>query len=164
MRPTTRRTVPSVLAALMGATLAATAGAGAAHAVEDPKGSTKTVVYDRQFGVCEQLGNDIYLPFEVRRDDLVRVTATGDIWSGVLFQGRTGPEGRRENADTMRYPMPGVPKFALLVRMDGGYRYAGNSFTRTAGSVFSQQLAFRVNDDVAGNGNGCFRVDVRVYR
>ncbi len=88
--------------------------------------------------------------------------ATGDVWSGVWFQDRTTPTGRPQAADNV-YPMPGKPKYALVVKMDGGYRYAGTSFVRTATYAYDQTIKLRINDAVPRNGNGCFSVSVRVY-
>ena len=66
-------------------------------------------------------------------------------------------------ADSANYPLPGARKYGLLVKMDGSYRATGTSYTRYATSYGIQPLSLRINDDVPGNGNGCFNVNVKVY-
>jgi hypothetical protein len=124
-----------------------------------------TLVFDRQYGVCESNYGEVLVDYGVRTGDQVSITAGADIWSGVWFQDRTTPAGRvNEYGDNWRYPMPGERKFALLVNMDGGYRYAGNSFSRVASYAYDQTIKLRINDDVPNNGNGCFSAMVRIYR
>jgi hypothetical protein len=123
------------------------------------------LVYDQAYGVCESSRVDTPVDFIVHPGDRVALTAGGDIWSGVWFQDRTTPAGRpNEFGDNQQYPLPGARKFALLAKMDTGYQYAGTSFSRTATWAYDQTVKLRINDDVPNNGNGCFSVQVRVYR
>lgn len=144
--------------------MAASAAVGLAVAPADAA-LPKVLVYDQQFGVCESATADLPVEFSIRPGDQVSITGGADIWSGVWFQDRTKPEGRlNEYGDNAKYPLPGARKFALLVRMDGGYRYAGASFSRVATYAYDQSIKLRINDDVPRNGNGCFSAVVRVYR
>lgn len=147
------------------AVLTATTGAFAATTLVPAEAAVQTLRYDRQVGVCESSKTDLPVDFTIRPGDRVTLSAGSDIWSGVWFQNRTGPSGRLgEYGDNTRYPLPGARKFSLLVKMDGGYRYAGSSFSRTAINYYDQTIGLRINDDVPGNGNGCFSVKVKVYR
>ena len=152
------------LAKALAVTAAAAATAG--FAVTPAEAATpQTLVHDQQYGVCESFKTDLPVNFNIHPRDTVSISASSDIWSGVWFQNRTGPAGRwNEYGDNAKYPMPGERKFALLVNMDGGYRYAGASFYRTASYFYDQTIKLRINDDVPGNGNGCFSARVRVYR
>jgi hypothetical protein len=149
------------------AVLTATAAAAAGLATAPAQGATpvvKVLVYDQELSVCENDTAEVTVDFPINQNDRVSLAAGGDIWSGVWFQNRTGPAGRpNEYAENRKWPLPGARKFALLVKMDGGYRYAGDSFTRTATDPY-QRFALRINDDVPNNGNGCFSVAVKVYR
>ena len=40
----------------------------------------------------------------------------------------------------------------------------GTSYVRFATSSAAQNVALRINDDVPGNGNGCFSANVKIYR
>lgn len=147
--------------------LAVTAAAAATTglAVTPAEAATPTLVYDQQYGVCESFTTDLPVDFNIHPRDTVSITAGSDIWSGVWLQSRTGPAGRvGEYGDNAKYPLPGERKFALLVKMDGGYRYAGASFNRNATYLYDQTIKLRINDDVPKNGNGCFSARVRVYR
>ena len=147
------------------AVLTATAGAMAATTVAPAEAAIQTLRYDQQVGVCESNRTDLPVDFNIRQGDRVYLSAGADIWSGVWFQNRTGPAGRyAEYGDNARYPLPGARKYSLLVKMDGGYRYAGASFSRAATNYYDQTIGLRINDDVPGNGNGCFSVRVSVYR
>jgi hypothetical protein len=151
------------LAKALAVTAAAAATAGLA--VTPAEAATQTLVYDQQYGVCESATTDLPVDFNIHPRDTVWISAGSDIWSGVWFQSRTGPAGRvNEYGDNAKYPLPGERKFALLVKMDGGYRYAGSSFTRSATYLYDQAIKLRINDDVPNNGNGCFSARVRVYR
>jgi hypothetical protein len=156
-----RATVRNV--ALLTATAAAVGGLAAAPA-QAATPVVKALIYDQELSVCENDASELTVDFPINKDDRVSLAAGGDIWSGVWFQGRTGPAGRsNEYAENRNWPLPGARKFALLVKMDGGYRYAGESFTRTATDPY-QRFALRINDDVPDNGNGCFSISVKVYR
>jgi hypothetical protein len=156
-----RRTVRNI------AVLTATAAAAAGLATAPAHATTpvvKVLVYDQEHSVCENDTSELSVDFPINKDDRVHLAAGGDIWSGVWFQSRTGPAGRyNDYADSRKWPLPGARKFALLAKMDGGYRYAGDTFTRTATDPY-QRVALRINDDVPDNGNGCFSVAVKVYR
>jgi hypothetical protein len=158
--PSTARSI-----ALLTATAASAAGlATVATAPAEAAPVVKVLVYDQELSVCENDASELTVDFPINKDDRVSLAAGGDIWSGIWFQNRTGPAGRsNEYAENRTWPLPGARKFALLVKMDGGYRYAGESFNRTATDPY-QRFALRINDDVPNNGNGCFSVAVKVYR
>ena len=164
-----RRTA-TLAAAVVSAATALVATVGAAPALAD-KGSTQTLRAEYNVGVCESHAGDFRLPYSVSHNDRVVVTAGSTIWSGVWGQPRWTPVGKTTSslfdsmyADNARYPLPGAPKFGLLLKMDGSYWPTGTSYVRFATSSTAQNVSLRINDDVPGNGNGCFSVNVKVYR
>jgi hypothetical protein len=92
--------------------------------------------------------------------DQINVDATSDqIWAGVLFTFKNGPQGWNQAAPD-GYPRPGARKYSLLAKVAGKTYYVGNgkTFTTTkAGRVYLQ-----INDDVANNGSDYFRAYVDV--
>jgi hypothetical protein len=86
------------------------------------------------------------------------------IWAGVWFTGRNGPEGWPGTSAPSYYPAPGAREYSLVARLgDGPYQYVGSSprtFTNTK-SGYLQRVRLRVNDNTPGNGDGAFRVFVR---
>jgi hypothetical protein len=165
-----RRTA-TLAAAVVSAATALVATAGAAPALAD-KGSTQTLRAEHNLGICESQSGDVPLPFAVYRNDRVEVTAGSTIWSGVWGEARVSPVGKTTKmtiwdnmyADSSYYPLPGARKYGLLLKMDGTYWPTGTSYTRFASSYTGQQVSLRINDDVPGNGNGCFSVNVKLYR
>jgi hypothetical protein len=170
LRRTSRR-LGTLAAVVSGAALVATAGTAPAQAADD-KGSTQTLRAEHNLGICESQAGDVTLPFSVYRNDRVVVTAGSTIWSGVWGEPRVTPVGKTSRltifdtmyADSGYYPLPGARKYGLLLKMDGSYWPTGTSYTRFAGSSTGQQVSLRINDDVPGNGNGCFSVNVKLYR
>jgi len=138
----------------------------------DDKGSTQTLRAEHNLGICESQSGDVTLPFSVYRNDRVVVSAGSTIWSGVWGEPRVTPVGKTSKmtifdnmyADSGYYPLPGARKYGLLLKMDGSYWATGTSYSRFASSSTGQQVALRINDDVPGNGNGCFSVNVKLYR
>jgi hypothetical protein len=138
----------------------------------DDKGSTQTLRAEHNLGICESQSGDVTLPFSVYRNDRVVVSAGSTIWSGVWGEPRVTPVGKTSRmtifdnmyADSGYYPLPGARKYGLLLKMDGSYWATGTSYSRFASSSTGQQVALRINDDVPGNGNGCFSVNVKLYR
>jgi hypothetical protein len=160
-----RRTALATAVVSATAALVATAGAAPAQA------ATQSLEYDHQVGICESQRGDLSLPVFAQKGDRVVVTASSTIWSGVWSEPRYSAVGKTTQiwafdnmyADSSRYPLPGARKYGLLVKMDGSYRATGTSFSRYASSYGIQPLSLRINDDVPGNGNGCFNVNVKVY-
>lgn len=168
MRRNTRRLGTLTAVASAAAALVATAGAAPAHA---DKGSTQTLRAEYNVGVCESHAGDFRLPYSVSRNDRVVVTAGSTIWSGMWGESRWSPVGKTTSslfnsayADNANYPLPGARKYGLLLKMDGSYWPTGTSYVRFATSDTAQNVSLRINDDVPGNGNGCFSVNVKVYR
>jgi hypothetical protein len=171
LRRNTRRL--GTLAAVVSAAtaLVATAGATPAQAADD-KVSTQSLRAEHNLGICESQAGDVSLPFSVYRDDRVVVSAGSTIWSGVWGEPRVTPVGKTSRmtifdnmyADSGYYPLPGARKYGLLLKMDGSYWATGTSYSRFASSSTVQQVSLRINDDVPGNGNGCFSVNVKLYR
>ncbi len=166
MRRNTRR-LGTLAAAVVSAATALVATAGVA-----PASAAGTVlVADHQVGICESQRGDLNLPVYAQKGDRVVVTASSTIWSGVWGEPRYTAVGKTTQlwawdnmyADSSNYPLPGARKYGLLVKMDGSYRPTGTSFSRYASSYGIQPLALRINDDVPGNGNGCFSVNIKVY-
>jgi hypothetical protein len=72
----------------------------------------------------------------------------------------TGPAGYTQNA-TSAFPLPGAPRFSLLVDSGSGWNYLGASATRvTNTSGVTRPLRFRTNDDLPGGGSKKFVVDI----
>jgi hypothetical protein len=170
LRRSTRRL--GTIAALSAATALVTfTGAGSAQAADD-KGSTQTLRAEHNLGICESQAGDLALPFTVYRNDRVVVSAGSTIWSGVWGEPRVSPVGKTSKitifdtmyADNASYPLPGARKYGLLLKMDGSYWPTGTAYSRFATAATGQQVAVRINDDVPGNGNGCFSVNVKLYR
>ncbi len=85
------------------------------------------------------------------------------IWSGVWFTGRNGPQGWPNTRAPGSYPMPNGPEFSLIARLGNGpYEFIGSddrSFTSNKPG-YDQRVRFRVNDNQK-RGDGAFRVFLR---
>ena len=106
---------------------------------------------------------DVPTGVEVRYQDRLVLSASGQIWAGVWFTGANGPRGWNENSLDPKFPLTGSHPFCLIGRLDGRYFYVGDGvdrFYRGRGS----SLHLRTNDDTPGNGSGAFTVTVQQWR
>ncbi|MER5474843.1 thiol-activated cytolysin family protein [Streptomyces sp. NPDC002685] len=104
----------------------------------------------------------------VNRGDEITFTATGSVWAGWLFIGRTGPEGI-EGPPKSWYPLPegdGVRGSMLIAGYDNTHWFPVGSGTRVRvpDEQDDSELWLRLNDDNMTNGNGDFDVTVSVRR
>jgi len=117
-------------------------------------------------------GKDVDTGIDVNTGDVLTFTATGTIDAGVIFDGRSGPEGWSFTADAT-YPIPGAPRYALIGRIGSTATPAlpltdafliGAGTTHTYTGAGQSRLYLRTNDDLPGNGYGHFDVTVTVQR
>lgn len=98
----------------------------------------------------------------VQPNDLVTISASGEIDSGLILFGNNGPNGFADSSGSS-FPLPGSPSFGLIGKLDGGYFVIGENLTFThTGQVAN--LLLRTNDDAPGNGSGAFQVHVTISR
>jgi hypothetical protein len=85
------------------------------------------------------------------------------IWAGVWLTGWNGPAGWADAMAPSGYPLTDVPRYGLIGRIGNGpWQYIGNramTFTNTKVG-YRQKVVLRVNDNVAGNGDGAFRASI----
>jgi hypothetical protein len=120
-----------------------------------------TLVTHRELVVCEHQ-NDVDTGTYVRSGDRVVISASGTIDAGWWFIGDNGPQGLWFNGG-QDYPAPGEPADSLLYRTGGSYNFAGTG-TDFVSEEPGNRLRFRINDNVPGNGSGCFNVAFDLYR
>lgn len=58
--------------------------------------------------------------------------------------------------------MVGANRYSQLEKIGATYTYVGFGSRTVADQP--GRLAFRINDNVAGNGGGCFTIGVQVFR
>lgn len=84
------------------------------------------------------------------------VSGTGSMWAGDWWIGANDPKGWGGGAGP-GYPQPTAPKYSLLARVGtGAWSYIGEGGTILNSGTTTEQLQFRVNDNVVGNGSGQF--------
>jgi hypothetical protein len=106
----------------------------------------------------------VFTGLTVTRGDTINFSASGRIWAGVWLTGDNGPEGWADlrTAGT-EFPLPGARIYGLLAQIGNDPPfYVGQGGQHRANS--SGRLFLRINDNVAGNGNGQFNCTVRVSR
>jgi hypothetical protein len=123
--------------------------------------ASNTLITHRTVSVCEHQ-YDVDTGTYVRPGDRLVVSATGTIWTGWWFIGRNGPQGLWFNGE-YDYPSPADPADSLLFKTGGSYHLAGTG-TDFVSQEPENRLRFRINDNVPGNGNGCFSVTYNLYR
>jgi hypothetical protein len=106
---------------------------------------------------------------DVRNGDWLDISVTGTIWAGVWFTGRNGPNGWFGYTANNDSPLPGVRPFSLLGHTaEDGYFLIGSSLRRTYQNATlgpgQTRLAFEINDDRHGNGDGSFQVRLQLWR
>lgn len=85
----------------------------------------------------------------------LQVTGSGSIWAGYWFTGTNGPEGW-DRLGGAGYPQPNARAFSLLARVNGSWTEIGRGGTVTNTGSTTEELQFRTNDNVPGNGSGAF--------
>jgi hypothetical protein len=133
-----------------------------------PAPPSGTPAIDKWFTVNES-DFDVETWINLRDNDRVLIRASGAIKSGVFLGGWSGPNGWNNIDCDRKFPLPCSHPYALLKRVGSPDSTAGYSFIG-AGTDFryrganGEPLALRINDDLPGNGEGSFSVNVRVYR
>jgi hypothetical protein len=123
--------------------------------------STWELVEDETLAV-PQNEYDVPVGIDAEDGDRVEVSADGQIWAGVPFTGKNGPEGWNNTGNDNKFPLPNARVYGLLVKIGDKYTYVGRKRkvnVRTGGEVF-----LRINDDDPSTGNGEFTAHVRVWR
>jgi hypothetical protein len=139
----------------LAAVTAAAVGLAAAPAHAD------TVVATRTVNVCEK-DTDVFTGVLVHPGDRITINTTGTIWAGVWFSGRNDAAGWTSTADKS-YPLSTARQYGLLTNLNGAYNYAGTAADFRHNALDSY-LYLRINDNVPGNGDGCFSATVRTWR
>lgn len=152
----------SKLQKIVAATVLIPATAGAGLAAAGPASAAgQVLITSRTLPVCEYQ-YDVDTGTYVQPGDRLVVSATGTIWTGWWFIGRNGPQGLWFNGD-YDYPSPTDPADSVLLKTGGSYHLAGTG-TDFISADPAGRLRFRINDNVPGNGNGCFSVSFQLYR
>jgi hypothetical protein len=127
-----------------------------------PAAHAQTLITSRSMSVCE-FQYDVDTGVYVQPGDRLVVSASGTIWDGFWFIGRNGPQGLWFNGDSFDYPSPADPAASLLLKTGANYHYVGTGTDFVDGDP-AGRLRFRINDNVPGNGNGCFNVSFQLLR
>jgi hypothetical protein len=117
--------------------------------------------------VNESDSSSVYSGIELRPREWAAYTATGEIWSGVVFAGNNGPQGWNDITHNPYFPLPLSRPFSLLGTFNGvsQFFYLGLSNATTADSAdYYRGLYLRINDDMPGNGSGSFNTRVQVFK
>jgi hypothetical protein len=128
----------------------------------------RVLVVDRWITVREaDSGVDTGIDFEPGDD--FEFDATGDIWAGVIFTGRNGPEGWSNVDYDPKFPLhegAQAHPYSLIGMFRGrSFFYIGTHLGPTRYTdADRRRLVLRTNDDSPGNGNGEFRCRVRIWR
>jgi hypothetical protein len=110
---------------------------------------------------------DISTGITVEPGQRLVINAWGEIWAGVWFTGRNGPQGWLGWHAGPDSPLPFAAPFSVLGRLEGRYFYVGTGIEliyRPPAGVGGSQLWLRINDNTPGNGWGAFSAHVEVYQ
>jgi hypothetical protein len=113
--------------------------------------------------VCES-SSSIDANMALFNGDTITISASGTIWSGVWLTGQNDANGWVGTSAGDTFPLPKSPPFSLIYSFANtrlSWVYAG-TYTQF-GLVAANQvntLYLGINDDVPGNGSGCFNVRV----
>jgi hypothetical protein len=140
-----------------------------------PAGAQETIVEDSSYTVNERTSG-VATSTRVKKGDRVIFTASGTIWPAGFnnpFYPSTGPQGYNETADcdntNSNWPAPCERKFSLIgqlepINTDDGWFYIGTGGQQIYSKDVQGAVYLTHNDDVPGNGEGSFEVNVKVYR
>jgi len=128
------------------------------------------LIFEREYTIRPGLLGDLHTGVTLKWGDEYEIEAEGEIWAGDITIGNNGPEGVTDRiVDDARWPLhSGLDPlhafpFALLGRL-GGWFYVGRGLPRRRYLGYeSSRLFLRINDNSPGDGNGSFRVRVRVW-
>ncbi|REE95823.1 hypothetical protein [Thermomonospora umbrina] len=177
MRVMIRRTASAAVTVMAATGLAAVIPA-TAHAAGPC--SNSIVVLERTFtvdwrGALIDRANSGY-GYDLRAGHSIEVVgASGEIWAGVAFTGRNGPDGWRNwpAPDDGRWPLPGADLYSLVGtfkdRQTGFERGTFPVGTGTGGCVpvpagGTSVLYLRHNDQYTLDNDGAFTARVRIWR
>jgi hypothetical protein len=129
---------------------------------------TSVLTEEKVFFVDPRVPGDLATGIVLSYGQAIEVGADGDIWSGVVPDGRNGPEGQDRLVDDARWPLHtgldagNARPYCLLGRLNG-YFFIGSSFSRRKWMYDEpRELFLRINK-VDPGGNGGFVVRVRVF-
>jgi metacaspase-1 len=108
-----------------------------------------------------RLAGEVDSGLVVEHGQRIVVSATGTVWSGIIFTGPNGPGGWMDWEAGVDAPLPGQRPFGLLARIDGKTSYVGTGRSWIHEGA-AARLFFLVNDH-RRIGNGAFQVHVDVY-
>jgi len=119
--------------------------------------------------VVREADYDVDTKIDLRPGDEYAFEASGDIWAGVAFTGRNGPNGWNNIDHDPKFPLhegPDAHPFCLLGRFGGGaYYFIGANQPRNRfPHGETRRLYLRINDDRPGNGSGQFSCHIRIWR
>ena len=107
-------------------------------------------------------GRDVDTGIDLQPGDIVSVSASGLVYSGVALTGPNGPNGWDNTDNNPKFPLPGGHPFGLIGRVGTGAAFAiGESYQQTYEGA-PGRLFLRTNDDSPGNGWGHFDVVIMV--
>jgi uncharacterized membrane protein (UPF0127 family) len=113
--------------------------------------------------IVKESDSDVDTRMNITYGDRVVLSASGQIWAGVLATGKNGPKGWNDISDDKKFPFPGSYPYGLIGKIDGSYFYVGDGKDWTYQGK-GGTLLLRTNDDAPGGGDGSFNVKVEVWR
>ena len=128
------------------------------------------LIFSSEYFLSPTQSLDLQTGVILKWGDEYEIEAEGSIWAGDILIGRNGPEGVTDRTvDDARWPLHSgldplhAHPFALLGRL-GGWFYVGRGFTRRRYLGYDPlPLFLRINDTRLGDGDGEFKVTVRVW-
>ena len=115
-------------------------------------------------------GKPVPTGLRVGDGDRFIISASGSIWSGVVFTSETGPQGWFDAAipgDRVAgrdFPVPGRPPFSLIAGYDNrDWFYVGSAYDHTYRGP-ERDLWLSINDTNLSRGKGFFEVRVEIRR
>ena len=115
-------------------------------------------------------GKPVPTGLRVGDGDRFIISASGSIWSGVVFTSETGPQGWFDAAipgDRVAgrdFPVPGRPPFSLIAGYDNrDWFYVGSAYDHTYRGP-ERDLWLSINDTNLSRGNGSFEVKIEIRR
>lgn len=91
---------------------------------------------------------------------IVRIEASGEIWSGVAFTGTNGPEGWDNPDCAQKFLLPCAHPYSLLAGVERYHEIGASGEFKSEANAY---LYIAINDDTPGNGSGHFDVHIVVY-
>ncbi len=134
-----------------------------------PLSAAAAPISGRQFQVFDGPGGGLVdTGINVNPGDTVTISASGQIWSGLIFFGTNGPEGWPGHQAPAGAPMPSAPAFCLIHRFSNDPRWIETDRfwqgSPQAGSGGRLLLNENDNNPYNGNPNDRWTVNVDVQR